>query len=86
MGNLSAAALRQNSAFHVPSFSPCQHCTHPSYTLSDVLGTTSFSSMPITLPNPSHSGQAPAGELNANMLSVGFSNVMPSSSNEVEKS
>lgn len=41
---------------------------------------------PITLPNPSQVGQAPSGELKANMLSVGSSKVMPSASKRVEKS
>ena len=42
--------------------------------------------MPITLPNPSQAGQAPSGELNENILSLGSSKVMPSASNRVEKS
>ena len=37
------------------------------YTDNERLGTTRCSSMPITLPNPSHTGQAPIGELNENI-------------------
>ncbi len=86
MGNSSLAALRQNSFFHSPSFSPCQHCTHPSYTDREGLGITSFSSMPTMLPKPSHVWHAPAGELKANILSDGCSKVMPSASKRVENS
>ena len=85
MGKLSWAARRQNSFFHSPIFSPCQHCTQPSYTLRVVLGMTNFSSMPMMLPKPSQVGQAPKGELKEKRLSLGSSNFMPSASKRVEK-
>ena len=85
MGKPLAPARRQNSSFHAPIFSPRQHITAPSYTLSERLGTTRLSSMPTTRPKPSQAGQAPSGELNENMLSLGSSNVMPSASKRVEK-
>ena len=46
---------------------------------------TSCSSMPTMRPKPSHSGQAPTGELKAKRLSEGSLNVMPSASKRVEK-
>ena len=85
MGKSAFCARRQNSVFHSPIFSPRQQTTAPSYTLRAELGMTSFSSMPMTRPNPSHTGQAPTGELNANKLSEGSSNVIPSASKRVEK-
>ncbi len=72
-----------NQSFHSLIFSPRQHITAPSYTLSALLGMTRCSSMPMIFPNPSHSGHAPAGELKENMLSEGSSKVMPSASNRV---
>ena len=75
-----------NSVCHSFIFSPCQHCTHPSYTLSEGLGMTSCSSIPITLPKPSQVGHTPMGELKANSPSEGSSKVMPSASRRVEKS
>ena len=86
MGKSSFAARLQNSSFQMPILSPCQHCTHPSYTLSVELGITRLSSIPITLPNPSQEGHAPSGELKANMLSDGSSKVIPSVSKREENS
>ena len=85
MGKLCFSALRQNSSFHSPIFSPRQHTTAPSYTLSAEFGMTRLSSTPITLPKPSQAGHAPIGELKEKRLSVGGSKVMPSASNRVEK-
>ena len=73
-----------NSLRQFPILSPCQHCTQPSYTLKEELGMTSFSSIPIVLPNPSQVGHAPKGELKENILSLGSSNFMPSASKRVE--
>ena len=85
MGNLSLRpALRQNSSFHMLIFSPLQHTTAPSYTLLFLSGITRLSSMPSVTPRPPHTGQAPMGELNENMLSSGSWNVMPSASKRVE--
>ena len=74
-----------NSCSHSPIFSPRQQRTAPSYTLRARFGITRCSSIPITLPKPSHSGQAPRGELNENIWSFGSSNLIPSASNLVLK-
>ena len=82
MGKFSYfSALLTNSFFHSDIFSPFQGATQPSYTESWGSGMTRLSSMPMILPYPSHSGQAPTGELKENIWSVGSSNSMPSASN-----
>jgi hypothetical protein len=40
-------------------------------------GTTRSASMPMTRPKPSHSGQAPSGELNENSAGVGTRRAVP---------
>ena len=85
MGKSCFGASRMNSFSHSPIFSPRQHTIAPSYTDNERSGTTKCSSMPITLPNPSHAGQAPIGELNENIWSFGSSKMMPSASNLVLK-
>src|SRR5574344_111957 len=77
-----APAIRSSS--HSDIFSPRQQMTAPSYTDKDLLGTTKFSSMPTTFPNPSHSGQAPKGLLKLNINSFGSSKFMLSASNLME--
>lgn len=49
-------------------------------------GITKSSSMPITLPYPSHRGHAPSGLLKLKRCSEGCSNWMPSASKRDENS
>ena len=63
-----------------PIFSPLQQAMAPSYMLKALSGTTRSSLMPITLPRPPHTGQAPRGLLKLNIYSSGSLNVIPSAS------
>ena len=71
--------------FQMRDVSPRQHITASSTIDSALFGITRFSSMPSTLPNPSQVGHAPIGLLKLNIWSDGSLNVIPSSSNWLEK-
>ena len=58
----------------------------PSYMLRDLSGTTRSSLIPMILPRPPHSGQAPSGLLKENRYSSGSLKVIPSISNLFEYS
>ena len=86
MGKSYFALAWINAFNHSPIFSPFQQTTAPSYNDLLLSGTTRSSSIPIILPNPSQTGQAPRGLLKLNIISVGSSNTIPSASNLRENS
>ncbi len=81
--NISAPAIRRSFHFFIES--PFQQAIASWYTDRFWSGITRFSSIPMILPYPSHTGQAPMGLLKLKKYSVGSSNSIPSSSNFVEK-
>ena len=85
IGKSNNAALVISLSFHFFMVSPFQQTIASSYTERFLFGITRFSSMPIILLYPSHTGHAPKGLLKLKRYSFGSSNKIPSSSNLFEK-
>ena len=78
MPYLPATLMR--CSLNQPIFSPLQQAMAPSYMLKALSGMTRSSLIPMTLPSPPQTGQAPRGLLKLNIYSSGSLNVIPSAS------